>query len=134
MAVPDTCGMCHSEVVEQYRASVHGKALAKGITQAPLCTDCHGEHKIMKHTNAASPVNNANIRDTCGSCHGDIDHTLASPWLKGEPAAYLTAQLNAFLTGSRTNDINGQMRAMVHGMTPAEMAAAAAYYSGTASP
>jgi cytochrome c553 len=70
----------------------------------------------------------------CGSCHGDIDHTLASPWLKGEPSAYLTAQLNAFLTGSRTNDINGQMRAMVHGMTPAEMAAAAAYYSGTASP
>lgn len=71
-AVPDTCGMCHTEVVEQYRASVHGQALAKGITQAPLCTDCHGEHKIIKHTNAASPVNNANIRDTCGSCHGDL--------------------------------------------------------------
>lgn len=70
----------------------------------------------------------------CGSCHGDIDHTLASPWLKGEPAAYLTAQLNAFLAGTRTNDINGQMRAMVRGMTPAEIAAAAAYYSGTNSP
>lgn len=70
--VPDTCGMCHSEVVEQYRASVHGQALAKGITQAPLCTDCHGEHKIIKHTNAESPVNNAHIRDTCGSCHGDL--------------------------------------------------------------
>jgi hypothetical protein len=66
MAVPDTCGMCHSEVVEQYRASVHGQALANGITQAPLCTDCHGEHKIIKHTNEASPVNAAHIRDTCG--------------------------------------------------------------------
>jgi len=31
-AVPDTCGMCHNEVVEQYRASVHGQALARGIT------------------------------------------------------------------------------------------------------
>ena len=71
-AVPDTCGMCHSEVVEQYRASVHGQALARGITQAPLCTDCHGEHKIVKHTSAASPVNAAHIRDTCGSCHGDV--------------------------------------------------------------
>jgi cytochrome b subunit of formate dehydrogenase len=71
-AVPDTCGMCHSEVVEQYRASVHGQALARGITQAPLCTDCHGEHKIFKHTNEASPVNAAHIRDTCGSCHGDV--------------------------------------------------------------
>ena len=71
-AVPDTCGMCHTEVVEQYRSSVHGKALAAGITQAPLCTDCHGEHKIIKHTNQGSPVNAMHIRDTCGSCHGDV--------------------------------------------------------------
>src|SRR5262249_31767716 len=71
-AVPDTCGMCHTEVVDQFRASVHGQALARGITQAPLCTDCHGEHKILKHTNEASSVNQAHIRDTCGSCHGDV--------------------------------------------------------------
>jgi cytochrome b subunit of formate dehydrogenase len=71
-AVPDTCGMCHSDVADQYRASVHGQALARGIAQAPLCTDCHGEHKILKHTNSASPVNAAHIRDTCGSCHGDV--------------------------------------------------------------
>src|ERR1039458_2636092 len=64
-AVPDTCGMCHSEVVEQYRASVHGQALANGVTQAPLCTDCHGEHKILKPGNAASTVNAAHIRETC---------------------------------------------------------------------
>jgi cytochrome c553 len=66
----------------------------------------------------------------CGSCHGDIDHTLASPWLKGEPTAYLLEQLQAFATGARSNDINGQMRAMAHGMTLREMQAAAAYYSG----
>lgn len=72
MAVPDTCGMCHTQVVEQYRASVHGQALARGITQAPLCTDCHGEHKIFKPSNEASTVNAAHIRDTCGSCHGDV--------------------------------------------------------------
>lgn len=72
MGVPDTCGMCHPSVVEQYRASVHGQALARGVTQAPLCTDCHGEHKIIKPSNSASPVNAAHIRDTCGSCHGDV--------------------------------------------------------------
>jgi cytochrome b subunit of formate dehydrogenase len=71
-AVPETCSLCHTDVVAQYRASVHGQALANGITQAPLCTDCHGEHKIVKHTNEASPVNAAHIRDTCGSCHGDV--------------------------------------------------------------
>ena len=71
-AVPDTCGMCHTEVVDQFRSSVHGQALAHGVTQAPLCTDCHGEHAIIKHTNASSPVNANNIRDTCGSCHGNV--------------------------------------------------------------
>jgi cytochrome b subunit of formate dehydrogenase len=70
--VPDTCGMCHSEVAEQFRASVHGQAVARGVMQAPLCTDCHGEHKILKPANQASPVNAAHIRDTCGSCHGDV--------------------------------------------------------------
>jgi len=70
--VPDTCGMCHSEVSAQFSASVHGQALAKGITQAPVCTDCHGEHSILAPTNAASPVHAENIRDTCGNCHGNV--------------------------------------------------------------
>src|SRR5437764_1267005 len=72
MAAPDTCAMCHTQVVDQYRASVHGQALARGVTQAPLCTDCHGEHKIIKPSNEASPVNAGHIRDTCGSCHADV--------------------------------------------------------------
>ena len=71
-AVPDTCGMCHGEVVDQYRTSVHGQALARGVTQAPICNDCHGEHKILKPANAASTVNAAHIRDTCGNCHGNV--------------------------------------------------------------
>jgi cytochrome b subunit of formate dehydrogenase len=71
-AVPETCGMCHSDVAEQYKASVHGKALARGVAQAPMCADCHGEHNIIKPSNEASPVNAAHIRDTCGSCHGNV--------------------------------------------------------------
>ncbi|MGD0500880.1 MAG: cytochrome b/b6 domain-containing protein [Bryobacteraceae bacterium] len=72
MAAPDTCGMCHSDVAEQYRASVHGQALARGVPQAPICTDCHGEHKIIKPSDEGSSVNAAHIRETCGSCHGDV--------------------------------------------------------------
>ena len=64
--------MCHSDVADQYRKSVHGQAVARGVNEAPLCTDCHGEHKIIKPSNEASPVNAAHIRDTCGSCHGDV--------------------------------------------------------------
>lgn len=71
-SVPETCGMCHSDIAEQYRASVHGKALASGITQAPICTDCHGEHSILKPTNTASMVNPLHIRATCANCHGNV--------------------------------------------------------------
>ena len=70
--VPDTCGMCHDDVVRQYRDSVHGKALAKGVRSAPLCTDCHGEHNIIPPKQAASPVNPLHVRDTCARCHGDL--------------------------------------------------------------
>jgi cytochrome b subunit of formate dehydrogenase len=70
--VPETCGMCHDQVLAQYSTSVHGQALAKGITQAPICTDCHGEHSILAPGNKASPVHAENIRDTCGNCHGDV--------------------------------------------------------------
>jgi cytochrome c553 len=66
----------------------------------------------------------------CGSCHGDLDHTLASPWLAGEPASYIRTQLHAFAGNDRVNDINGQMRAMAQTLTPEEIDTAAAYYAG----
>ena len=72
MAIPDTCGMCHSEVSEHFKASVHGKAVAAGKLDAPVCTDCHGEHGILPKSDAASRVNATAIRDTCGRCHGNL--------------------------------------------------------------
>lgn len=71
-AVPETCGMCHSDISQQYLASVHGKALERGVNDAPLCTDCHGEHSILSHKDAQSPVNRGQIRETCGNCHGNV--------------------------------------------------------------
>ena len=70
--VPETCGTCHQQVLAAYRDSVHGEAVARGVREAPVCTDCHGEHRILRTTEAASPVFAANIpRETCGRCHGD---------------------------------------------------------------
>jgi cytochrome c553 len=65
----------------------------------------------------------------CGSCHGTVDHTLASPWLGGEPASYIKDQLQAFASGERVNDINGQMRAMAQALTAQEIDTAATYYA-----
>ncbi len=32
----------------------------------------------------------------CGACHGDIDNKTGSPWLGGQSAVYIKAQLKAF--------------------------------------
>jgi cytochrome b subunit of formate dehydrogenase len=70
--IPDTCGMCHSDIAAQFKASVHGQAVAKGVSAAPVCTNCHGEHQILSPKAAASTVNPNHIRETCGSCHGNV--------------------------------------------------------------
>jgi cytochrome b subunit of formate dehydrogenase len=72
MGVPDLCGACHVDVAEQYHDSVHGKAITRGMVQAAVCTDCHGEHTILQPGNQASSVNASHIRDTCAACHGDV--------------------------------------------------------------
>lgn len=65
----------------------------------------------------------------CGACHGSLDNKTGSPWLEGQSAAYLKAQLQAFASGERRNDINAQMRNVARAMTPQEIDEAAAYYA-----
>jgi cytochrome c553 len=65
----------------------------------------------------------------CGSCHGSLDNKVGSPWLEGQSEAYLKAQLQAFASGQRTNDISQQMRNIARAMTPQEIHEAAAYYA-----
>jgi len=64
----------------------------------------------------------------CGACHGGLDNKTGSAWLEGQPAIYLQAQLRAFASGMRHNDISEQMRNIARQMTPAEISAAALYY------
>ena len=70
--VPDTCGMCHGEVLEKFKRSVHGKAVERGIVDAPVCTDCHGEHSILPPKDRASTVSAGKVPETCGRCHADV--------------------------------------------------------------
>jgi cytochrome c553 len=64
----------------------------------------------------------------CGSCHGDIDVKAGSPWLGGQSAIYIKAQLEAFSSGPRHNDISEQMRNIARRMTRDEIDATAKYY------
>ena len=71
--VPETCGGCHDVITEAYRGSVHGEAAALGIRESPVCTDCHGEHRILSPAEHGSPVYTTNIpKMICGRCHGDL--------------------------------------------------------------
>jgi len=70
--VASTCGKCHTEIAKVFLESVHGQAIQSGVSDAPNCTDCHGEHYILEPSNPASPVNASRVSiETCGRCHGD---------------------------------------------------------------
>lgn len=69
--VSQTCGNCHSEINEQYAASVHGAALlGEQNPDVPVCTDCHGVHDIPDPTTAAFRLSSPQM---CGRCHADVD-------------------------------------------------------------
>jgi cytochrome c553 len=65
----------------------------------------------------------------CSSCHGTTDAKLGTPWLDGQSAVYIKAQLQAFATSGRRNDISEQMRNIARQMTAAEIEEAARYYA-----
>jgi cytochrome b subunit of formate dehydrogenase len=70
--LPSTCGQCHSEIAKTYLESVHGEAMKAGVRDAPVCSDCHGEHLILEPSQAGSLVNASRVSlATCGRCHGD---------------------------------------------------------------
>jgi cytochrome c553 len=65
----------------------------------------------------------------CAACHGQLDRKGAAPWLGGQSSIYLAAQMRAFASGARHNDINEQMRNVARQMTPAEIDSVAKYYA-----
>ncbi len=70
--VPATCGACHPKIEHTYMESVHGQAMLHGSPDAPVCTTCHGEHKILAPSNPNSTVNPARLSTvTCGRCHAN---------------------------------------------------------------
>ncbi|HTY37836.1 MAG TPA: cytochrome b/b6 domain-containing protein [Bacteroidota bacterium] len=71
--IPQTCARCHAEIAKAFESSVHGQAVRNGVTSAPVCTDCHGEHNILKHTDPRSPVAAANVSSqVCSPCHSSV--------------------------------------------------------------
>ncbi|MFZ3264805.1 MAG: cytochrome b/b6 domain-containing protein [Terriglobales bacterium] len=71
--VPETCGKCHASVKTEFMQSIHGQAITRGNSLAPVCTDCHGIHSIKSHLDPNSPVNSQNLaKATCARCHEGV--------------------------------------------------------------
>jgi cytochrome c553 len=64
----------------------------------------------------------------CAACHGPLGHKEGAPPLEGQKGAYLKAQLDAFATGARRNDINQQMREVAHALSGTERDSLAEWY------
>lgn len=70
--IDKTCGKCHTKEAEEYRTSIHYRALKFGIDDSPTCTGCHGEHLTLSPSNPKSKVSHALLsQETCGRCHGN---------------------------------------------------------------
>jgi cytochrome c553 len=68
----------------------------------------------------------------CASCHGPNAAGMPAqyPRLSGQHAEYVEAQLKAFRSGERANDVNGSMRGVAGKLSDREIQAAADYIAG----
>jgi len=67
--IPQVCGRCHVEIYNEYKVSIHGRALREGKMESPTCTDCHGEHTLTRVSDPKAGVYVANVAATCARCH-----------------------------------------------------------------
>lgn len=60
------CYTCHADKFEEWEKSVHGAMVRNHNPAAPVCTDCHNPHAVIK--DAAAAVETI----PCQNCHHDI--------------------------------------------------------------
>jgi cytochrome c553 len=66
----------------------------------------------------------------CGSCHGaGTGGPIEAPLLVGQSAPYLAAQLEAYRSGARANDIMRRMRSVATKLSDSDIRALSAYYA-----
>lgn len=68
----------------------------------------------------------------CMSCHTNgVGGPIETPALAGQDRAYMAAQLEAYASGARKNDVYGRMREIARRLSPEERQQLARYFEGT---
>jgi len=60
------------EIYAQFKGSIHGTALSKGIAEVPSCPGCHGEHRIYSRNDPKSTVYSTHVSEQCSMCHASV--------------------------------------------------------------
>ena len=60
--VPETCGKCHIEELNEFKNSLHYQSL-KASKNAPTCDTCHGPHEFK------IVINKTDLHSLCSTCH-----------------------------------------------------------------
>jgi cytochrome b subunit of formate dehydrogenase len=91
--IPETCGKCHGTIRDQYLEGIHGQLLLRGDTHTPVCTDCHGEHGILRVDDPRSNVSPTLVAEaTCVPCH----QSARLNNIYGVPAGRLTSFVDSY--------------------------------------
>ncbi len=74
--IPATCSKCHKSESAEFMQSIHGQAVARGVSRSPVCTDCHGIHNILAPVDRDSAIaSTAVATETCARCHEGVTLT-----------------------------------------------------------
>ena len=86
---PKTCGTCHQKEQSEFIESVHGEAVARGVSRSPTCTDCHGIHSIQKPIDeTTASATQAVGTESCAKCHEGVALTKEFGVAGGRVASY----------------------------------------------
>ena len=87
--IPATCGKCHRTEAAEFIQSVHGQAVVRGVSRAPVCTDCHGIHNIkMPFDQNTATATTAVATDSCAKCHEGVALTQEFGVASGRVSSY----------------------------------------------
>jgi len=87
--IPQTCGQCHSSEAAEFMQSVHGHAVARGVSRAPVCTDCHGIHNITQPFDGDGTLASAAVAtESCAKCHEGVALTQEFGVASGRVTSY----------------------------------------------
>lgn len=87
--IPATCGKCHKTEAGEFIQSVHGQAVTRGVSRAPVCTDCHGIHDIMMpFDQTTAKATTAVGTDSCAKCHEGVALTQEFGVASGRVSSY----------------------------------------------